>query len=335
MDIRNRRAIHRAAGEAIAAAPSDPKKIALVYTLICSVMALASTVLTGVLTDRIADTGGLANMGLRSILSTGQTILPFVQLIVTACLGLGYQFAVLRIARGEHAEPRTLLEGFRNFGPLFRAMLLQAMLYISFGIITMYLSTSVFLATPMAEPFYEIMDPIVESASMLSAELMVDEATMIAAGETLMPMLWIWGGMFLILFLPAYYSYRMTNFCLADDPRQGALRAMHSSKMMMRRNRIALLKLDVSMWWFYGLQILVTVVCYGDVLLPMMGVELPWSGTFSYYFFFVLSLALQLVTYYFLMNRVNVAYAVAFDALHQPEAPVETPQKEYPFSTEY
>ena len=49
--------------------------------------------------------------------------------------------------------------------------------------------------------------------------------------------------------------------------------------------------------------------------------------SFSYFFFFVVSLVIQTVTYYFLMNRVNVAYAVAYDALMeelpQPELPVQ------------
>lgn len=335
MDIRNRRAIHHAAGQALSSASADPKKIALWYTVICSVMALVSTVLTGFLTDRIDDTGGLSNMGLRSILSTGQTILPFVQLIITGCLSLGYHVAVLRIARGENAESRTLLDGFRNFGPILRAMLFQGLLYLSYGILSMYLSSFVFMATPFAAPFYEIMEPLMSSPSILNGAITVDEATLMAASEALIPMLWIWGGIFLLLFLPAYYGYRMTTFCIADDPRRGALAAMHRSKIMMRRNRIALFRLDLSMWWFYLLQVLISVVCYGDMLLPMIGITLPWSSMFSYYFFFVLSLALQIVSYYFLMNRVNVAYAVAYDSLQNPGEPEKSTEPNFPFPTEF
>lgn len=336
MDIRNRRAIHLRAAEALASAPNDPKKIALWYTIVCSALALVSTVLTGFLTNRIADTGGLGNMGLRSILSTGQTILPFLQLIVTSCLSLGYHAAVLRIARGETAGPRTLLEGFKNYGPILRAMFFQGLLYLSYGFISMYLSSFLFAATPFATPFYEIMEPLMESAGTLTGELVLDDATLLAVGETMIPMLWIWAGLFLLLFLPAYFGYRMTTFCIADEPRRGALAAMHKSKMMLRRNRIALFRLDVSMWWFYLLQVLISVVCYGDMILPMLGIELPWSGTFSYYFFFVLSLALQIVSYYFLMNRVNVAYAVAYDSLQIPAEPETTQTKpNFPFATDY
>ncbi len=335
MDIRNRRAIHRRAGQALAATANDPRKIALCYTVICSVMTLAMTVLTGFLTDRISDTGGLSNIGLRSILSTGQTVLPIVQLVITSCLNLGYHFAVLRIARNEEAQPRTLLEGFRCFGPILRAMLFQGLLYFSFGILSMYLSSFLFMMTPFAEPFYAVMDPILASSSQLTGGLILEEATVLAAMETLLPMLWIWLGLFLLLFLPAYYSYRMTAFCIADEPRRGALACMHQSKIMLRRNRFALFRLDLTMWWFYALQVLITLICYGDLILPMVGIQLPWSGTFSYYFFFVLSLIIQIVTYYFLMNRVFVAYAVAYDTLRYPEEPEVPKEPNFPFPTEY
>lgn len=339
MDIRNRRAIHERAAAAIAAAPADPNKIALTYTLVSSVLALIYTLLSAFLTDRISTTGGLSNMALRSLLSTGQTILPLVQLIISSCLGLGYAICVLRITRGEEAHPETLLDGFRHFGPMLRAVLFQALLYLSYGIVTMYLSSFVFLATPFAANFYAVMDPVIESLSASGGEVVVEESVMLAAGETLQPMIWIWLVLFLLLFLPVFFSYRMATYCIADNPRQGALRSLHESKMLMRRNRIALLKLDLSMWWFYALQVLISLVCYGDVLLPMIGIELPFNSTVNYYLFFVLSLILQVVTYYFLMNRVNVAYAVAFEALkyedEEEEIPPEIVPQNLPFSTDY
>ncbi len=335
MDIRDIRAIHTRTREALSGVETEPKKIVLCYTLICALLALLSTVLTGVLSDQIAGTGGLSNMGLRSILSTGQTVLPIVQLCLTACLGLGYHMAVLRIARGGHAELRTLLEGFRNFGPILRATVFQGLIYICQGFISVYVSAFIFTATPFAAPFYEAMEPVLNSPSIMNGELVVDEAVLLAASETLVPMLWIMLGIFLLLFIPTYYGYRMTTFCLADDPRRGALAAMRKSKLLLRRNKIALFRLDLSMWWFYLLQVLISVVCYGDILLPMLGLQLPWSGTVSYYLFFVLSLVLQIVTFYFLMNRVNVAYATAYDALQQGGERRQAEKPNFPFPTEY
>ena len=336
MDIRDRRAIHHRASEALAAAGGNPGKIALCYTAVCAVLALLSSTLDILLSNRIADTGGLSNMGLRSILSTAQTVLPILQLVITTCLSLGYHICVLRIARGQEARPGTLLDGFRNFGPILRAVLFQGMLYLSFGILSMYLSSFIFMMTPFSADFAEIMAPILESPDLLmTGELVLDDATLFAATETLVPMLWIWLGVFLLMFLPAYYGYRMTVFCIADEPRRGALASLHKSKMMMRRNRLALLRLDLSMWWFYALQILVSIICYGEMLLPLVGVTLPWNPRFSFYFFFILSLVIQIASYYFLMNRVNVAYAMAYDALQQPKEPESRQKTDLPFPTEY
>ena len=342
MDFRNRRAIHNRARTVLETATPDPKKIALWYTVILSVMTLVFSLFTDVLADRIAGTGGLSNIGLRSILSTGQNVLPIIQLIVTLCLNLGYHRAVLKLSRQEEATPRTLLDGFRFFGPMLRATLFQALLYLSFAVLTLYASSVVFMMTPYAEPFNEIMDPYLESASILATgELIIDAETTYAAAQTLVPMLLIWLGLFLLLFLPAYYGYRMSTFCIADNPRMGAFACLRKSKFMLRGNRFALLRLDLSLWWFYALQLLISLLCYGDTILPLLGVQLPWSMEFSYYFFFVLSLAVQIVTYYFLMNRVNVTYAVAYEALLAQRTPPQPPVSQtsddspLPFSTDY
>ena len=107
----------------------------------------------------------------------------------------------------------------------------------------------------------------------------------------------------------------MVGLCIADEPRVGALAAMRQSRDMLRRNRFALFKLDLSMWWYYLLQLLVTVICYGNVLLPMVGVTLPFNDTVAYFLFLVLSLIAQMAVAYFAMNRVNVTYAMAYESL--------------------
>lgn len=335
MDIRNRRAIHQKAREQLSAASGNPGRIALLYAAVCALMALLSSAVDLVLSNRIADTGGLGNMGLRSILSTAQTVLPLIQLVVTLGLSLGYHTAVLRIARGEEVRTDTLLAGFRRFGPMLRATLFQTLLYCSLAVISMYLSSYIFMLTPFAADFTELMGPILESPDLMTQGLVLDDAMLNAAVETLIPMIPIWLGLFLLLFIPTFYNYRMTTFCIAENPRMGALAAMHKSKVLLRRNRFALLKLDLSMWWFYVIQALISFVCYGEMILPMVGITLPWDPLFSYFFFFILSLVIQTLVYYLLMNRVNVAYAVAYDALQEPDDKETQEEEHLPFSTEY
>ena len=324
MDIRNQRAVHNSAAESLANAAGQPKQTVLVYAGIICLMALLSAVISLILDNQIAETGGLSSMGLRSALSTVQSVLPILQLVVTTCLGLGYHVAVLNISRGRASAPQTLLEGFRRFGPLLRASLLQFAIYFAIAMVAMYLSIYIFLLLPVSDSFYEIMAPILNSTSILETGIAMDDATLVSATSALAPMMVIFLALFCLIFIPIYYQYRMVMFCVADEPRTGAMKALRDSRAMMRRNRFALFKLDLSFWWYYLLQALITVVCYGDVLLPMVGVTLPWSGTVSYFVFYVLALALQIVVYYFFMNRVNVTYATAYNALRpKPQEPAK------------
>lgn len=315
MDIRNRRAIVDTASQKLSAAPGSPQQVVLVYAGIGCLLSLLSSLLSLVLDQQIAGTGGLSGMGLRSVLSTVQTVLPIVQTLVMLCLGYGYHSAALRMSRGVATKPATLLEGFRHIGVLLRTTVLQYLIYIGLAIGSLYASIYIFLLLPFSDGFYDLMEPLTNSSSLLNSAATLDDATMVAASQELTPVLWIFLLLFLAVFLPIYYLHRMVMFSLADEPQLGAFRTLRRSCQMMRRNRLALLKLDLRFWWYYLLQIVVTIVCYGDLLLPMLGVTLPFSGTVSYFLFYGLSLALQFALYYFFMNRVTVAYAIVYEEL--------------------
>ena len=57
---------------------NDPRKVILAYTGITVLLSALLTLANALLSDRIAGTGGLGNMGIRSIFSTVQTLLPMV-----------------------------------------------------------------------------------------------------------------------------------------------------------------------------------------------------------------------------------------------------------------
>ena len=88
---------------------------------------------------------------------------------------------------------------------------------------------------------------------------------------------------------------------------------------MMRRNRLKLLRVDISLWWFYAAVLLANVIGYGDTILPMLGVSLPMSEDAAYYLFYALSLAILFAVYYFLRNRAEVTYALVYDDLRPKE----------------
>lgn len=324
MNIRDRRAIHETAAHVLDRA-KEARRIVLVYGIICCGLSLAATIVSALLGDRISGTGGLGNIGIRSVLSTVQSVLPLANLIVTACLSLGYHTAMLCFTRGFDASTDTLMSGFRHFGAVIRTMLLQAAVYVGAGFLALNLSAFIFTASPLAADFNALMEPILGSVTVMDSSVVLDEATLMAVGESMIPMLWIMLAVSLVLMVPLHYRFRMVNFSLADDPRLGAIHALSKSRRMMRRNCFALFRLDLSLWWFYAAQTLISLVCYGDILLPMVGVDFPWSSEVSYYLFLVLSLGMQIGLYYFGMNRVYGAYAVAYDVLQE-----DLPKPEYP-----
>ena len=330
MNMQDRREIHRAAAAALAPRQDQMKKILLIYLGIITTLSLVASGLSMVLSDRIADTGGLRNMGLRSILSTAQTVLPMIQMLVMMGLQLGYNHAALGVTRGEDVSHDNLFGGFRRFFPLLRAWILQALLYIAAAVISLYASIYVFLFLPISNSFREAIMPLLgDSVSAINGTITLTEEIVAATATTVVPVLCIFAALYLLLVIPMYYRYRMVTFRILDQSQPRALVALRESRFLMHRNRFALLKLDLNFWWFYLLQALATTLAYGDILLPLLGVQLPLDETVSYFVFLILSLGLQFGVFYLFMNRVTVTYAVFYGVLQQklqqkqmPKAPV-------------
>lgn len=315
MNIRDRHSLFRSATDILDRDGARLKQLLLLYLGIITALSLGSSLLTVVLSERIADTGGLRNMGLRSVLSTVQTLLPMVQSIVSMGLQIGYCTAALYAVRGNQFSRDTLLGGFRRFFPMMWSYFLQLFLYISLGITCVYLGSYIFMMLPMSTPLQSLMTPLMESINVMSDTITVDDATVAAITEALKPSLWFIAALYLPLLIPTIYRYRMVLYRIIDQPHPRAMLALRESRLMMHRNRVALLKVDLSLWWYYLLQALILLVCYGDVLLAMLGVALPWSDTVSYFLFLSLSLILQFVVFYFTMNRVTLVYASAYESM--------------------
>ena len=287
---------------------NDPRKVILAYAGI-----------TVLLSDRIAGTGGLANFGIRSILSTAQSVLPMIQSIALLCLEFGYLHATLRISRGQYADHTDLKVGFHRFGAIIRLTMWQYFLIFSVTMMLFYLSMQIFILTPWADPLLDLLTPLVTEAGANAAALM-DEAMMDQALQMMVPMLVIYGIVCCVVLIPILYGFRMANYVLLDDPNGRAFAALRTSKQMMRRNKFRLFKLDLSFWWYYGLVALATAISYGDAILPMLGIQLPFNETIGFYLFYFLYLAMLFAIYYFLRNPMAVAYAKAYDSLREKPA---------------
>lgn len=317
MTIPSFKILKRNAAERVAAAENS-RKIVLVYAGIVTVLALLVTVVNYVLKLQIAQLGGLSNMGLRSILSTIQSMLPLVQSAVVMCLDLGFVAAMVRISRQQYASEHTLKLGFDRFWVLIRQSLLQGFLYMLVGFAAFWASMPLYLLTPLSNGLVELVTPEMTDPNVLM-ELFQDAAFAQQVMSAMIPMFLIFGLLYTGLFIPLSYSLRMTKYVIIDKPGQGALFAMKESAKMMRGSRGRLFRLDLSLWWWYGLSIASTALCYGDVLLPMAGISLPFSEDVAYFVFYILFLIVQFLACYFLRSRIEVVYAQVYNALKPRE----------------
>lgn len=323
MDIRNIRELKNAAAQKLEQAV-DAKKIVLIYALINVVSALLVTVITYCLDLRVDQLGGLGNMGTRSILSTVSTVLPMVLNFALLCLELGFLAVTIRIGRGLYTSPQTLRAGIPRFWAMIRTNIALYGLMFVLGMGAFYLATMIFVMLPMSGEAMEIMLPLLNAmdpdtmdptAALMGLTPEVEAQLMTA----LMPLFVIFGIVALILVAPQLYYYRMANYVLLHNPRAGALYALRESKKMMRRNRMALLKIDLSLWWYYGLSILASVLCYGEEILAYFGIALPVPHAASFFGFYGLYLAVLFGSNMLFRGKVGVTYAMVFDALRPKE----------------
>ena len=295
-------------------AARDPKKAILVYTSILTGLSLLTSILLVLLDQRISNAGGLSKMDTRSILSTVRSILPVVQTMLLICLEMGYLSAAMRFARKQYADHRDLKSGFRYLAPMLRMVLLQALIYAVILLAVMNVVSWLYLISPLSQP---LTDAIAQVPDITAA---LDDQALATLFLPMLPMLVITMAVFALIAIPLAYRYRMANYRLLDHPREGARAALRNSRYMMRGNCFRLFKVDLHFWWYYLLLFLATVICYGDSILPLAGIQLPISEAAAYFLFYILYLAIQFVLFYLFRNRLEVTYTTAYEAIRPQEA---------------
>ena len=322
MDICNTSEIKAAALRRLTDA-GQAKRIAAIYAGVTLGLSALVTILGLVLEAMMSGATGLGGMGRRTILSSVQSMLPWVVGLITMCVELGYQAAMLRVARGQYASPQTLRLGFDRFWVLLRCILLEGVILFAIAFGGIYIATMLFMLTPFSGRVMEVLSPVLENVTLLSPEMVLDEALYDQLMQAMIPAFVMCAIVVAAAAIPVLYRLRMARFVIIDKPGIGALAALRESRKMMKGNCLRLAKLDMSLWQYYIGCVFASLLCYGDVLLPMMGVRSPWSDTVSYYLFFALYLAVQFAVYYFLKNQAEVAYSIAYDSIRPKEPKTE------------
>lgn len=323
MDIRNRKVLKQTAGQYLQSAAYSPKKLVLLHRGLIAVLSLVISLLSLALAEGIATTGGLSGIGTRNILQTAQMVLEIAQLILVPFWQIGILFAFLCIVRNRPAGPQQLLRGFQRFFPALRLMIIQTLLFTVIGFIIAYISS-----------FFTIlvMPDLVEQLTPLAMEMMqnpaMDPTAMIEAlpQESLMTMT-IW---MLSIFAVLYgicagflsLEMRFANYLILDDPQMGAIQAIIHSFRFNHGNFWAMIRLDLSFWFYYVLQGLALSISMLQLFTPAFHLPIPEQVT-SLLIYVVYALAVLGIDWCF-RPKVEATYALAYDILKTEKFPTKT-----------
>lgn len=297
----------------------DPRRIIFIHTGVTLLFTLLLAVVNYLLEQQIGSTGGLSGIGTRSVLETVQSVLQLAQSILLPFWQIGYLYYTLKLAQGEDYGTSALTEGFRRFNAVLRLKLLTACMMLLVMIASSYAATSVFMLTPWSDPLMEALMPM-----MTDPEAMMDPNAMLTLYDSLplssiVPLMVLFVGCFLAAFIFVYYRIRMAELWLMDHPGRGAFAAIINSFKMMNRNCVATFKIDLRFWWFFVLELLITLLLYADVLLTALGIVLPFDPNVGYLICLGAYLVAQMALYLWKQNEVSVTYAHLYEALKPSE----------------
>lgn len=316
--IQNRELKQQAEGK-LRSAPQH-KKLSLYYAGILCVISVVFMLADQLISMVFPETGGLSTIGLRSFLSTLSSILPIVSFILSMCLSFGFLGGMVRVSRGQYTSPNALRTGFERFFPLLRLTALKALIITGLSVGATYLTSLIYTLSPLSDSLVEALTPALSSGSLLSeGTLTLDPATIEAIYAATPAMLAIFLAVMLVFGVPMLYRLRLADYVLYDHPETGALYALRQSRLMMRGNRWAMFKLDLSFWWYFLLAALSAAVNYGGLLLSLIGVSPPISDNAAAILFFLLSTILDFVVIYRFRSKLEVTYALVYNSLKPPE----------------
>lgn len=298
----------------------SPRQLVLIHTAVSLGASLVIGLLNLLFSQMIANTGGLGSIGTRSMLQTAQTVLELAVTIALPFWNIGLTRAALCWARGELAEPPTLLEGFRRFRSLVGLSLLFLAILLGISMAGSYIATTLFMLTPFAGDLIDAQDLLLQNFSILSPEIQPSDETIAQYLSATKPLTIFSVILFAVIAIPVYYRVRFADFAVMDGGRTAV--SLMESFRITKKKALEIFKIDLHFWWFYLLQLLTVTLCYGDSILVALGVQLPISPELSYMLFYAVGLLLQGLLLWYYQARVSVTYALAYEALSEDPATV-------------
>lgn len=312
--------LRRQAGEHLQKAAYSPRRLVLIHTAVSLGASLLLTFINFLFSRQIAGTGGLSGLGTRSILETAQALLELAVTVLLPFWEVGLIGAVLCWVKGEPATFDTLLGGFHRFGTLLAQKLMLGIMFFAMGMALFYFCATVFMMSPFSGELTAALAPVLEETSSgLTSEALLSEQSLAQLSDAVVPLLVLFGIAFAALGIPVLYRVRFAEFFAMEGRR--ALVGLLESVRITRKAVWQLVKLDLSFWWFYLLQLLCVALCYGHTLLQAMGLSLSISNDAAFFLFYVLGTVCQGLLLWQYQAKVSATYGVAFKTLCNASVP--------------
>ena len=323
MAVLNPRELKEAADRRIQEASFDPGKLILIHTGVIVALNLIVSGLNLYLSEQIGTTGGLSGLGLRSVLQTAQTVLSYFSTFFTPFWSAGLLFAMICVARGQEARPSALLQGFRRLGSVLSYTLLEMLFFVFAATILCYAVTYVYLLTPLASEVMALMEELVTNPEVFLSDgtLNLEAFPMDTIYPMLTPLMILYAVVTVPVVIFLSYQFRMGIFLLVEGIHRGAFGAFLVSAKLMKGHKWQMLKLDLSFWWYYLLEGVLTVVLYLDVILSAVGIALPFTPVIAFFVTIALHGLLQLALHWWVKARIDVTYATAYEAIYREVVP--------------
>lgn len=282
------------------------------HTLVTLGAGILITILDSVLLEQIGTTGGLSGLGTRSVLETLRTVLQYANMLLLPFWEMSIFYWAIRRARGLDTQPGDFLEGFRRFAPVLRLKLLQGIVVWMILMGCTFISSLIYSFSPLALPVINLLLPYAQDIASLQAA-MADEALMTQMISYMYPVYIIMAVLTLLALLPLFYRFRMAEYELMDEKGTGAIKALIRSFQMTRKQSWNLIKLDLSYWWYFVLQILCVIPMYASTFAPLLGIAA--SETVLTVGGYAVTCLAQLILFSAFRGRIETTYALTYNAL--------------------
>ena len=302
------------ARQALEAQQKAPGRLPLIHAGISVGASILLLILELALLPVMDQASGLSGMGLRSILSTVPAFLNFIISALTPLWSIGLVAVALAYGRRQQAQPSHLLEGFRRFRPVLRLLVLKIIILLGVSIGVGWVSTFLSGFLPV-NPEFETFITANYDAFLQDPEAVLAAMPTGLLAQAALPTLVLTAALLIAATIPLFYRLRLADYAIMDVPGTRARQALAFSFRAMKGNCIPFFKLDLSLWWYYALQVGLSAVLYLDILLPALGVALPFSSHMANLLCYTLYGAGLLALSRFVTPQVITTYAAAYVAI--------------------